>query len=307
MTAPNIIERRPKAWGRRVRRARHLVQAVVVAYIVWMVYAHVAGGETEASAEAFCPFGGIETAWTWITTGRTTAHVHLSNIVLGVGVVAMAVVGRGFFCGWLCPLGSIQEWIHRSARALVRRSAVLRRVTHRIGARLSWLHRVDRVLRYGRYVVLVWAVGGTAIGGVLVFRDADPWNALLTVTEIQLGIGAIVLATTMVLSLFVERPWCRYACPLGAVVGLVGKSSPVAVQRESASCNACGSCTTACPMDLEVHTATRVTGTQCIGCLECVAACPHADALDVTFSLPLRRHDAATTTEPADEPALVDA
>lgn len=290
------VPRRPKASARNMRRWRRVVQLAVLSYVGWEVVAHSVGGAVGAS-EALCPFGGVETAWSWLTGGGTLSHVHESNIVLAVAVLAVAFVGRGFFCGWLCPFGALQEWIHAASARLVRRVPHLRRAPRRPVP--AWVRRVDRVARYARYGVLIWAVGGAAVSGVLVFRDVDPWHALVTLAEIQFGVGAGLLALTLLLSTVVERPWCRYACPLGAVQGLVGKLSPVRIERQAASCAGCDLCTKACPMGIEVHTATRVSHTSCIGCLECVAACPSRDALGVTITLPLPRVPAvsAPTTD----------
>src|SRR5450756_645676 len=101
------VPRRAAAWGAKTCWARHAIQAVVIAVVGWQAVGHVtSGGE---SAEAWCPLGGIEGAWTVWTTGRTVAHVHISSIMLAGTVLVLALVGRGFFCGWLCPLGTLQE------------------------------------------------------------------------------------------------------------------------------------------------------------------------------------------------------
>lgn len=286
--AATLVPRRSTSYARRVRASRHGVQTLVVAWIAWVVWSKASAGPGVASAEAFCPFGGFETAWTWVTTGATVAHVHTANLVLAGVVVVLALVARGFFCGWLCPLGSIQEAVRASAHAVTSRAPWLRRTGRAIGAQMPWWPRVDHVLRYGRYVVLVWAIGGAALTGVMVFREIDPWNALLSVAEFEISTAFVVLLVVLGLSLFIDRPFCRYACPLGAVQGLIGKASPVAVQRDASACLGCQICNSACPMGIEVNQATRVTDAACIGCLECVAACPSQDALALTVTFPTR-------------------
>ncbi len=44
--------------------------------------------------EAFCPFGGYETIWTWLSTGRTVAHIHTANVLLAAALLALALVFR---------------------------------------------------------------------------------------------------------------------------------------------------------------------------------------------------------------------
>lgn len=294
------ITRRPRRWGRRVQLGRHGVQAVVAGFIALAVVRTTWFADASwwlAKPEAFCPFGGFEAAWRWVTSGGTAA-VRASSVVLAAAVLATAVVGRSFFCGWMCPLGALQEAIHGVGQRLLGRTPRLRGAVDRLAD--SRLARVaDRWLRLLKYVVLVWAVTGVAVLGVLVWHDVDPWKALITVTGWQTGLGLVVLGLTAVLSLVVPRPWCRYACPLGAALGLASAISPVAVERHGDACLACDRCTRACPMGLAVHELTRVTSPDCIACLECVSDCPSGAGLGVRLALPGRPAEA---TEPLPVP-----
>ncbi len=276
------VPRRPASWGRRTRLLRHTAQTVVVGYIAWLIVGRAVSDG--ASPEALCPFGGFETLWTWVTTGRTVAHTHPANLVLAVAITVMALAARSSFCGWLCPLGTIQEALYAVSRAVGRAVPPLGRWQRRPAGR-TW-RNVDRVLRQGRWVVLAFALGGAAITGTMVFREVDPWSALLSIVEFELSLAFVVLAVMLLLSFVVPRPFCRYACPLGAVQGLIAKASPVAVERDASACLGCDLCTRACPMALPVDTSTRITSAQCIGCLECVAACPSANALGVSVAMP---------------------
>ncbi len=294
------VPRRRPAWGRSVRWTRRVVQGAVIAIVGWQAVGHVtSGGE---SAEAWCPLGGIEGAWTMLTTGRTVAHVHTSSLVLAGTVLVLALVGRGFFCGWLCPFGTLQEMVHAAGRAVTDRVPPLRRLRRRLerGAGLERWRRIDKVLRWGRWMVLAWAVIGAAVTGTMVFRVADPWIAVLMVAQFEVSLAFVVLVVTLLLALFIQRPFCRYACPLGAVQSLAGKLGPIAVQRDASACLGCDLCNQACPMAIPVNTRTRVTDTSCIGCLECVGACPSQDGLSVTLAMPTFR--TSRTTAPAIEP-----
>ena len=277
------VAARTPGWGRAVRWTRRALQVTVVAAVAWQVVGHVTRGT--ASAEAWCPFGGLETLWTVATTGKAVPHTHASSLVLAVAIVLLALVG-GFFCGWLCPFGSLQEWIHVAARVVTDRVPALRRLRRR-ATRSHVLRRADRVLRWGRWLVLAWALVGAGVTGTMVIRAADPWAALLSVAEFELSLAFAVLLATFLLALVVERPFCRYACPLGAVQGLLGKVSPVSIQRDAATCAGCDLCNRACPVAIPVNTLTRVTASACTGCLECVAACPSLPALNLTFALPI--------------------
>jgi hypothetical protein len=155
------------------------------------------------------------------------AHVHTANLVLAGTVVLLTLAARGAFCGWLCPLGAIQEAVHGVGDAVTNRIPPLRRTRRRISANVTWLARVDHIARYGRHVVLAWAVVGAAVTGVMVFREYDPWSALLSVMEFEVTTAFVIFVVMLIMALVVERPFCRYACPLGAVIGIVGSARPV--------------------------------------------------------------------------------
>jgi polyferredoxin len=282
-----MVPRRSSTTARWLRLARHTTQALVAGIVVWQVSKEFSGGK----AEGVCPFGGFETIWTWLTTGRLVSHVRPANLAVGAAILVMAVAGRSFFCGWACPMGTVQGAIHAVTSAVVDRIRPLRRLRRRAERAAAHpgaiVRHADRLLRYGRFLVLGWALVGAAVTGTMVFREYDPWQALISVAEFELSTAFAVLVIVAVASTVVRRPFCRYACPLGALQGLVAKASPLAVQRNAGACLGCDLCNRACPVGIEVNQLTRVTDSTCLGCLECVAACPSRQALGVSLALPL--------------------
>src|SRR5581483_11943734 len=205
-----------------IQSLRLTTQLGFALFILYTLVIHTLVGEggsvITTSAEAYCPFGGLETLYTFVSSGGTyVSHTHLSNLVMLASVLLLAVVARGAFCGWICPLGAIQEWLFagsawaqkripplgRSVRALKTWAGATptRRFDQRGAPTL--LARIDGWLRYGKYLVLAWAVLGAAAYGTMVFRDYDPWSALLAIGELELTGGAVVLAVVLVASLFV--------------------------------------------------------------------------------------------------------
>ncbi|RPJ43065.1 MAG: 4Fe-4S binding protein [Chloroflexi bacterium] len=271
---------------------RRVSQLIFAGFIAFLVIQHAIVGENGAtvtpSAEAFCPFGGLETLYKYITSGgKYVPHTHLSNVVLLVAVLVTGFLLRSSFCGWVCPLGFLQEMVSSLSRFIQKRVPGFRRAIASVkkrGARLAFL---DRYLRSLKYLILAWAVIGAAYWGVMVFRDYDPWSALINLAEFSFTFGFAVLIIILAASFVVERPWCRYACPLGAASGIVGKFSPVYLKREASACTNCKICTRACPMGLDVHNVDTIKSADCITCLECVGACPRSGALEVKVGFPM--------------------
>jgi polyferredoxin len=281
--------RRGLAALRGVQGFRRLTQVAIALLIGWVAVsravAESSGGTT--SPESFCPFGGIETIGTFLTSGGYVPHVHAANVVLAIAVLLLAFLARGAFCGWLCPLGFLQDLSAGLSTLVQRHVPAVHRGVRALRRRAAPLAVLDRPLRLLKYAVLAWAVWGAAAFGVMVFRDVDPWIAVLNIGRESVGFGGAILALTLLGALIVDRPWCRYACPLGAANGIVARFSPVRLERNGSACVDCGVCSRSCPMGLPVATATRITAMDCTGCLECVEACPREGALELRVGLPV--------------------
>lgn len=292
-TPPFGAVRRPRrglAALRGIQGARRAVQLAVLGLVGVLVVSRgvsAAAGPASTSPEAVCPFGGLETLATFLATGSFVPHVHASNVVLAAGVLLLAFLARGAFCGWICPLGFLQDLMAGASALVTRHAPPVHRGLRALRRTARPLALLDRPLRLVKYAVLAWALWGAAAFGVMVFRDVDPWIALLDIATGSAGFGMAILAVVLVGALFVDRPWCRYACPLGAVNGLVARLSPIRLERSEAACVNCNLCTRSCPMGIDVATATAVTSADCIGCLECVEACPRAGALELHAGLPI--------------------
>jgi len=227
---------------------------------------------SDASLHALCPFGGVVTIYQYATVGTFVQKIHESSFVLMAIGFVLALLFGPVFCGWVCPLGSAQEFFSSIGRKLFKR-----RFNHVVSAKL------DRILRYTRYVVLAWVVYMTAATGTLVFSNIDPYYALFNLWSSELVIGGvIVLAVTLALSLVMERPWCKYACPYGAVLGFSNLFRVFKIRRKESTCIACGACSQRCPMNIPVDSQQVVRDHQCISCLECTseAICPVADTVN---------------------------
>jgi len=94
------------------------------------------------SVDSLCPFGGLETLMKWLASGEFLKHITPSNIVLFGAVVVLGIVLSRFFCGWLCAFGALQGVFGWIGKKIFKK-------------RFTVPPKVDRVLRWTKYVILV--------------------------------------------------------------------------------------------------------------------------------------------------------
>lgn len=221
---------------------------------------------SNTSLHAVCPFGGVVSLYQFAAVGTFTQKIHQSSFILMILVFILAFLFGPVFCGWICPLGSVQEWVGKLGKRLFKK-----RYNQFIP------RRIDQYMRYLRYIMLIWVLYATAMTGKLAFSDIDPYYALFNFWTGEVAVtGLAILGITLLISFVVERPWCKYACPYGAILGLTNMFRVFSIRRSESTCKSCNICTQDCPMNINVHAADVVRDHQCISCLECTseAICP---------------------------------
>jgi len=193
-------------------------------------------------------------------------------------IFILAILFGPVFCGWVwvCPLGSMQEWIGKLNRNIFKR-----KFNHFIP------DKIDKVLRFVRYGVLIWVVFLIARSGQLLFANVDPYNAMFTFWSGEVAVPTvIILIITLLSSLLIERPWCKYACPYGALLGLSNKIRIFKIRRNTDTCIGCKKCDQKCPMNIQISNQEVITNHQCISYFECTSerSCPVQDTVTMATS-----------------------
>ena len=198
----------------------------------------------------------------------------------GTFIICAVLIGR-VLCGFICPLGFVQDVAHQARQAL-----------HIEG--VSFNERMYAVLRLVKWIMLVIFLGIGFIGGN--FCDFCPAAAIspaLAGFKLSLGLGGFFLIVVIVSSFFKRRSFCNI-CPLGYILGLTRKASLFKLKKDAVACTECGACYEACPMGIKSIFTVRegkkgelrkidVTTPDCIMCGECVRRCPENNALAITF------------------------
>ena len=212
-----------------------------------------------------CPLGSLQNA-------IGTTNKQIGFYVFGILMLYGLILGRTI-CGWLCPLGLIQELLNKLPTPKVKKNRVTRA--------LSWLKYVVLAL----FVVGITAWYGIAHGVALpafckyicpagtfegaIFLLSNPKNAgdfsMLNILFTRKFVIMLVIGLACV---FCYRSFCRFLCPLGAIYGLFSKVAVVGVKVDAARCNHCGSCVRSCGMDVR-----HVGDHECIHCARCMDVC----------------------------------
>ncbi len=255
-----------------------LVLLVGVQFTLW-AFTHIAGREPlvgrPAGVEGFLPISALMSLR--LALGGGGIHpVHPAGLAILVAVLAMSALLAKSFCSHLCPVGTISEGLGRLGARLLGRTWLVPR----------WLDLALRSLKYVLLALFVWATWlALELPGVRAFLDS-PYNKvadakLLLFFAHPSRLTVAVLGVLVVGSVLVRDLWCRYLCPYGALLGILGRLAPLKVTRDAGSCTDCRKCTKVCPARLSVHAMTRVASVECSSCLDCVAACPVKECLAV--------------------------
>lgn len=254
--------------------ARYISQLGMLLYVTSLSTTHMYQwpGSQAGFLDAYCPMGGLEILPTFIATGRIVRHSDFNDIVLlGVLIIITFVFGSAF-CGYLCPFGTLQEWLFKLRRLFVK-------------ANLNLKGKLATGLSYIRYFVLVALMIQTTVKGpdvTLPFTQMDPYRAFFHFGREMTPLLWIILISVLVVSLVWERGFCAYLCPLGGFIGLVNKGALTKITNPSKSCSGCGQCDEECPLSLTPSG--KLDDARCIMCGKCVDACEATGSLKVAFA-----------------------
>lgn len=251
-----------------MRRTRRIVQFGFLALTVVGVFV------LRGNAERWCPLGGVEALYGYVADGDMLCSLGITNFYILGAVLLMTLLVRRAFCAYMCPLGTISEWL-RAAGARLGIPAL------RVPA------AVDRLLGLLKYAVLAAILYFTWRAGELLFRAYDPCYALLSRHGADITFWAYVVAAGIgVSSLAVAIPFCRWLCPFAAVLNPFSSMAVGRVQRDPTACRDCRRCAEACPVAIPVDRLVQVTAARCLACMNCVEVCPERTPQGLSFGPP---------------------
>lgn len=215
-----------------------------------------------------CPIGSLQAT-------LNSREYRVSLYVFGLLVIFGTFLGR-FVCGFLCPFGLIQDLLYKIP--------FFKKISSLPG---------EKFLRYFRFVILAVFViilpmfvsditglgqpwfckficpAGTLEGGIPLVLLNKP---LRSAAGFLFKWKVLILIITIISSIIIYRPFCRYICPLGAIYGIFNKVSFYRFKVDETKCTKCGACQKVCKLNIKLYE--NPNSMDCIRCGECKSACP---------------------------------
>jgi polyferredoxin len=211
------------------------------------------------------PVGHFTSFFAWVRGGGWD-HLLPAGLVIIIGALAVSLLFRRGFCGWICPVGTVWEAFAAAGRRLFGRNFKLPK----------WADITGRVFRFALAAMVVFGLMSVSIAEAVDFRTLPyMWVADLKIIGIMLNpIYIIVVLLVGVVSALIGPLWCRYLCPVGGMYCAAAALSPCAVTRDEETCIQCGKCAKSCHAFCRPDTVRTVRDTECDGCMDCVKVCP---------------------------------
>jgi polyferredoxin len=182
----------------------------------------------------------------------------LMVIVAGYTLISVVLIGRGVFCGWLCPFGALQELLAQISRAL--------RVP-------QWNPPVglEKRLWMVKYIAAaaVIALMMTQIDPTGATSEIEPFKTAITTRFTRAWPYVFYASALLAIGLFSERAYCRFLCPLGGVLALLDRLHLLNLLKRRPECgSACHLCERGCPVRA-IEPTGRIVTAECFQCLDC--------------------------------------
>lgn len=215
-----------------------------------------------------CPIGAMQAVvGSW--------NFKFAYYVIGFLIFIGAMIGR-VVCGFLCPFGLVQDLLHKIP----------------FPRKIQTFHG-DKLLRKLKYIILIVFVILLPLFVVDIIGQGEPYFCklicpagtleggiflVLTDKSLRSMVGwlyawkSVLLVITIVLSMIIYRPFCKYICPLGAFYSIFNPISVFRYRVDKDRCVNCGKCRQVCQM--QVNPVENANHPECIRCGRCKKVCP---------------------------------
>ncbi|RPH31395.1 MAG: 4Fe-4S binding protein [Bacteroidales bacterium] len=299
----------------KINPYRLFFQLAIIGLLVYMGIRFYTDKNYSPDFETYCPLGGIQALSSYFVNNSLACSMTSVQIVMGLTLIAVIVLVSKLFCSFICPIGTISEWIGR------------------LGEKLKMCYTItgiaDKGLRSLKYIILFITFYFSITSSELFCKKFDPYYATTSGFDSDVSIIMAITAIALVIlgSFYIRLFWCKYICPLGALsnifrffilfIGLTGlyatltysgidisfvwllallsitayllellsidgKVFPLLkITRNTATCTSCQLCSRICPQAIDVASQRTVKHVDCNMCGDCLHVCPEKDTLAI--------------------------
>ncbi|MEZ0537485.1 4Fe-4S binding protein [Caldicellulosiruptoraceae bacterium PP1] len=233
-------------------------------------------------------FAGIEQLFKYLIKGNipfTSVSTYFATLF--ITFIITILLGR-FFCGWICSFGTVFSYLNKIVKKVFK-------------IKININEKIDNYLKYSKYIILflialfIWTLNYN------ILKSFSPWDAFSELIALSSGVisykgGLLILSFIFIISIFVERAFCRYFCPLGALFSITSKLRILRIRKKNNNCGNCMICTNECEMGLPLNRLDEVKSGECLNCFRCVSSCPRHNQEVVVFNQPINKNLAGAVT-----------
>lgn len=217
-------------------------------------------------------FAGIKQIYIGVIKQSFNFVDAFPQLIGALAIIPVTILLGRYFCGWMCAFGTLSDIIyHISSRVL------------RASIRIN--EKTDKVLKTLKFILLGFIIFTVWSFDIVNFSTANPWNVFgilvsfgkvpdISYAFSEFTVGFIIVLAIIGASFFIERFFCRYLCPLGAVFVILSKLKFIRINKPAEKCGACTLCTKSCAMGISLNKYDEINSGECINCLKCIPACP---------------------------------
>lgn len=221
-------------------------------------------------------FSQFKTVYLMFIKGDFNIIKALPKLIEALTILPITILLGRFFCGWMCAFGTFNDLIYMTSNKIFK-------IKFKMNA------KADAILKYLKYVILLFIVYFMWTVGSKLFDNSSPWDAFAQIPQFSQAItdyasGFLILLFIIIGAIFIERFFCKYLCPLGAVFAITSKMRLLKIDKPSAKCGECRICTNNCPMGIELYKNEKVSNGECINCLRCTEVCPRKNTQVIFYN-----------------------
>ncbi|WBW95011.1 4Fe-4S binding protein [Oceanirhabdus sp. W0125-5] len=198
------------------------------------------------------------------------SNFNVQALFMVLPLIGITLIFGRFFCGWLCAFGAINDFIYKISKKVLK-------VNIKVNKKVDSTLKSIKYIYFLGIVVFTWTLGNNFLS------TYDPWSAYANIKYLPSSFinkpsAFLILISTLIGAAFIERFFCRYLCPLGAIQSMISKLKISNISKNTSICGKCTLCTKKCPMGINLKGKESIISSECISCLNCVSNCPKKNA-----------------------------